>query len=137
MSRIECKATGPEQPIVQLSGGNQQKIAIARLLHQEADLLLLDEPTRGIDIGTKAQIYRLIAELATQGKAIILVSSYLPELMNVCDRIGVMCRGRLREVRAATDWTEEEVMQCATGTTSIAGDKSQADDIAPAAGASR
>ena len=130
MSRIECKATGPEQPIVQLSGGNQQKIAIARLLHQEADLLLLDEPTRGIDIGTKAQIYRLVAELAAQGKAIILVSSYLPELMNVCDRIGVMCRGRLREVRAASDWTEEEVMQCATGTRSAAGDKSQSDEIA-------
>ena len=116
MSRIECKAAGPEQPIVQLSGGNQQKIAIARLLHQKADVLLLDEPTRGIDIGTKAQIYRLIAELAAQGKAIVLVSSYLPELMNVCDRIGVMCRGRMREIRAAKDWTEEEVMQCATGT---------------------
>jgi ribose transport system ATP-binding protein len=79
--------------------------------------LLLDEPTRGIDIGTKAQIYRLIAELAAEGKAILLISSYLPELMNVCDRIGVMCRGRLREVRAAGDWTEEQVMQCATGTT--------------------
>jgi ribose transport system ATP-binding protein len=115
MNRIECKAAGPDQPIGQLSGGNQQKIAIARLLHQEADLLLLDEPTRGIDIGTKAQIYRLIGELASQGKAIILVSSYLPELMNVCDRIGVMCRGRLREVRSAKDWTEEMVMHCATG----------------------
>jgi ribose transport system ATP-binding protein len=116
LSRIECKAVGPDQPIGQLSGGNQQKIAIARLLHQQADLLLLDEPTRGIDIGTKAQIYRLIGELAAQGKAIILVSSYLPELMNVCDRIGVMCRGRLREVRPAKDWTEEEIMQRATGT---------------------
>ena len=59
MSRIECKAAGPDQPIVQLSGGNQQKIAIARLLHQQADMLLLDEPTRGIDIGTKAEIYRI------------------------------------------------------------------------------
>ena len=117
MNRIQCKAAGPDQAIGQLSGGNQQKIAIARLLHQAADLLLLDEPTRGIDIGTKAQIYRLIADLAAEGKAILLISSYLPELMNVCDRIGVMCRGRLREVRAAKDWTEEEVMQCATGST--------------------
>ncbi len=115
MKRISCRAAGPDQPIGQLSGGNQQKIAIARLLHQEADLLLLDEPTRGIDIGTKAQIYSLIGELAAQGKAIMLVSSYLPELMNVSDRIGVMCRGRLREVRATGDWTEEQVMQCATG----------------------
>jgi ABC-type sugar transport system ATPase subunit len=117
MNRIGCKAAGPEQLIGELSGGNQQKIAIARLLHQEADVLLLDEPTRGIDIGTKAEIYRLIGELAAVGKVIILVSSYLPELMNVCDRIGVMCRGRLREVRAAKDWTEEQVMQSATGTT--------------------
>jgi ribose transport system ATP-binding protein len=117
MNRIQCKAAGPDQSIGQLSGGNQQKIAIARLLHQGADVLLLDEPTRGIDIGTKAQIYRLIAELAAEGKAILLISSYLPELMNVCDRIGVMCRGRLREVRAASDWTEEQVMQCATGAT--------------------
>src|SRR5205823_14518967 len=113
---IGCKAAGPEQTIGELSGGNQQKVAIARLLHQQADVLLLDEPTRGIDIGTKAEIYRLIGELAAAGKAIILVSSYLPELMNVCDRIGVMCRGRLREIRAAADWTEEQVMQSATGT---------------------
>src|SRR5262249_5321756 len=116
MSRIGCKAAGPEQAIDELSGGNQQKIAIARLLHQGAGVFLLDAPTRGIDIGTKAEIYRLIGELAAAGKAIILVSSYLPELMNVCDRIGVMCRGRLREVRAAKDWTEEQVMQSATGT---------------------
>jgi ribose transport system ATP-binding protein len=121
MNRIQCKAAGPDQAIGQLSGGNQQKIAIARLLHQGADLLLLDEPTRGIDIGTKAEIYRLIAELATEGKSILLISSYLPELMNVCDRIGVMCRRRLCEVRAAKDWTEEEVMQCATGATTTRG----------------
>ncbi len=115
IARIQCKTAGPEQPIGELSGGNQQKIAIARLLHQQADILLLDEPTRGIDIGTKAEIYRLIGELAASGKAIILVSSYLPELMNVCDRIGVMCRGRLREVRPVREWTEEQVMHCATG----------------------
>jgi len=115
MRKIDCRATGPAQPVVQLSGGNQQKVAIARLLHQEADVLLLDEPTRGIDIGTKAQIYRLIGQLAAQGKAVILVSSYLPELLNVCDTLGVMCRGRLREVRPARDWTEEEVMHVATG----------------------
>ncbi len=115
MRRIDCRAVGPDQPMDQLSGGNQQKIAIARLLHQDADVLLLDEPTRGIDIGTKAQIYRLIGRLAAEGKAIILVSSYLPELVNVCDTIGVMCRGRLREIRAAGDWTEEEIMHSATG----------------------
>jgi len=115
MQQIECKAVGPQQAIGELSGGNQQKIAIARLLYQQADLLLFDEPTRGIDIGTKAQIYRLMGELAAQGKAILMISSYLPELLNVCDRIGVMCRGRLREVRSAAQWTDEEIMHVATG----------------------
>ncbi|MGD9645103.1 MAG: sugar ABC transporter ATP-binding protein [Pirellulales bacterium] len=115
LTRIACRAAGPDQPIGQLSGGNQQKIAIARLLHQEADLLLLDEPTRGVDVGTKAEIYRLIGRLAAQGKAIILVSSYLPELLGVADRIGVMCRGRLVDVRPTAEWSEEAIMHCATG----------------------
>jgi len=113
--RIRCKTTGPAQAVVELSGGNQQKIAIARLLHQEADVFLLDEPTRGIDVGTKAEIYRLVGELARAGKSIVLVSSYLPELLGVCDRIGVMCRGELREVRPTSAWTEESIMHCATG----------------------
>jgi ribose transport system ATP-binding protein len=115
MARMACRAAGPEQPIGQLSGGNQQKIALARLLHQQAELLLLDEPTRGIDVGTKAEIYRLVGELAAAGKAIILVSSYLPELLGVADRIGVMCRGRLVDVRPTAEWTEETIMHCATG----------------------
>jgi ribose transport system ATP-binding protein len=115
ISRIQCKATGPEQIVNELSGGNQQKIAIARLLHQDADILLLDEPTRGIDIGTKSQIYRWIGQLAAEGRAIVLISSYLPELLNVCDRIGVLCRGQLREIRDAKDWDEETIMHCATG----------------------
>ena len=113
--RVACKVASVDQAVDQLSGGNQQKVAIARLLHQQADVLLLDEPTRGIDIGTKAEIYRLMGELARQGKAVVMVSSYLPELMHVCDRIGVMCRGRLRAVRAAADWTDEEIMHYATG----------------------
>lgn len=115
MQRIACKAAGPEQPVGQLSGGNQQKIAIARLLHQQADVFLLDEPTRGIDVGAKAEVYRLVGNLAAEGKAVVMVSSYLPELLNVCDRIGVMCRGRLCEIRNAAAWTEEEIMHAATG----------------------
>ena len=115
MGAIGCKAAGPEQAIGELSGGNQQKIAIARLLHQQADLLLLDEPTRGIDIGTKAEIYRLIGNLAAQGKGVIMVSSYLPELLGVCDTIGVMCRGRLAAVRPRGEWTAESIMHTATG----------------------
>jgi ribose transport system ATP-binding protein len=113
MSRLSIKARSAEQPVRELSGGNQQKIALARILHQEADVLLLDEPTRGIDVGAKAEIYRLMGELAAEGKAILFVSSYLPELMAVCDRIGVMARGRLREVRPVTQWTEEAILACA------------------------
>ena len=113
MRRLHVKAASPEQSVGELSGGNQQKIAIARVLHQEADILLLDEPTRGIDVGTKAEIYRLMGEQAAAGKAIIFVSSYLTELLAVCDRVAVMSRGRLKEVRAARDWTEEAVMAVA------------------------
>lgn len=113
LRRVEVKADSTEQPAGSLSGGNQQKVALARVLHQDAAVLLLDEPTRGIDVGTKAQIYRLLGELAAAGKAIIFVSGYLPELLAVCDRIGVFSRGKLREVRAAADWTEESIMACA------------------------
>jgi ABC-type sugar transport system ATPase subunit len=113
MQRLQVKARSPEQAIGELSGGNQQKVAIARVLHQQADVLLLDEPTRGIDVGTKAEIYRLMGELAAEGKAIIFVSSYLTELLAVCDRVGVMARGRLKEIRPAADWTEETVMSVA------------------------
>lgn len=113
MKRLSIKARSPDQTIGQLSGGNQQKVAIARVLHQNAAVLLLDEPTRGIDVGTKAEIYRLMGELAGEGKSIIFVSSYLPELLAVCDTVGVMSRGKLREVRRASDWTESEVLSVA------------------------
>jgi ribose transport system ATP-binding protein len=115
MAKLRVKAVGPTQVIGDLSGGNQQKVAIARLLHQRADVLLLDEPTRGIDLGSKAEIYRLIGELAAEGKAIIMVSSYLPELFGICDRIAVMARGVLSEARPVSAWTEHGVMEVATG----------------------
>ena len=113
MQRLQVKAAGPGQLISELSGGNQQKVAIARVLHQEAQVLLLDEPTRGIDVGTKSEIYRLMGELAAEGKGIIFVSSYLPELLAMCDRIAVMSRGRLRDVRPTSNWTEESIMAAA------------------------
>ena len=97
-----------------MSGGNQQKIALGRLLHQEADILLLDEPTRGVDVGSKAEIYRLIGELAGQGRAIVFVSSYLPELLGVCDTLGVMARGRLSALRPVSEWTPDRVIAQAT-----------------------
>ncbi len=115
MSKVEVKAHSVAQSVSELSGGNQQKVAIARILHQKADILMLDEPTKGIDVGTKAEIYRMMGQLAADGKTVVFVSSYLPELMAICDRIAVMARGQLREVRDAKDWTEDEVMAAAIG----------------------
>jgi ribose transport system ATP-binding protein len=115
LAKLSVRCAGPEQPVGELSGGNQQKVALGRLLHQQADVLLLDEPTRGVDVGSKAEIYRLIGELAAQGKAVLFVSSYLPELLGVCDRLAVMTRGKLSEIRLAGDWTAEQVMAFATG----------------------
>jgi ribose transport system ATP-binding protein len=115
LDKLNVRCAGPGQAVGELSGGNQQKVALGRLLHQEADVLLLDEPTRGVDVGSKAEIYRLIGELAAQGKAILFVSSYLPELLGVCDRLAVMARGRLSPVRDVADWSAEQVMAYATG----------------------
>ncbi|MFM8357842.1 MAG: sugar ABC transporter ATP-binding protein, partial [Verrucomicrobiota bacterium] len=96
-------------------GGNQQKVALGRLLYHDARILLLDEPTRGIDVGSKASIYRRIGEAARDGKSILFVSSYLPELLGVCDTIAVMCRGTLVATRPAADWTEHAIMAAAIG----------------------
>ena len=113
--RLQIKCRHPAQPVGQLSGGNQQKVALGRLLHHEVDILLLDEPTRGIDVGSKAQLYRLIDQLASQGKAVLLVSSYLPELLGTCDRIAVMTRGALGPARPVADCTEHSLLQEAIG----------------------
>jgi ribose transport system ATP-binding protein len=115
LGRLRVRCAGPSQAVGDLSGGNQQKVALGRLLHQDADVLLLDEPTRGVDVGSKAEIYRLIGALAAQGKAVLFVSSYLPELLGVCDRLAVMARGRLSEARPVAEWTPEQVMAVATG----------------------
>jgi ribose transport system ATP-binding protein len=119
--RVKCRDA--TQPIGHLSGGNQQKVAIARLLEHPARIFLLDEPTRGIDVGSKAQIYQLIGELAAAGKAVVVVSSYLPELLGLCDTIGVMCRGELSAVRPRSEWSETDIMRVATGSTA-AGERS-------------
>lgn len=116
IERMHIKCRNARQSVDCLSGGNQQKVAIARLLQHEVDVLLLDEPTRGIDVGSKAEIYRLIDELARQGKAILMVSSYLPELLGVCDRVAVMCRGRLHSARRIEEIDERQIMLEATGT---------------------
>ncbi len=104
----------PTAPVSQLSGGNQQKVLLARWLLADPAVLFLDDPTRGIDIGAKQDIYRLIDELAAAGKAIILVSSELPELLRCCDRILVLNEGRVAAHYDAVDATQEKIMSAAT-----------------------
>lgn len=115
VERMKVKCRAPQQAIGELSGGNQQKVAIARLLYHDVDVLMLDEPTRGIDVGSKEQIYSVIDELARQGKAILMVSSYLPELLGVCDRIAVMHKGRLSAALPVHEWDQESIMREAAG----------------------
>lgn len=115
LERVRCRPNDPRTTIASLSGGNQQKVAFARLLHQEADVLLLDEPTRGIDVATKSEIYQAIGELAARGKAIVIASSHLPELLHVCDRIAVFQRGELCAVRPASEWSEATLLRTASG----------------------
>ncbi len=117
MERLVVKAAGPAQAVGELSGGNQQKVAIGRLLHHGAEILLLDEPTRGIDVGAKAHIYKLIGELAAHGKAVIVVSSYIPELLGICDSIAVMCRGVLSPARPIAEWDSHRMLAAAIGNT--------------------
>lgn len=115
IDKLRIRAWSTEQRVRALSGGNQQKVAIGRLLHQDATVLLLDEPTRGIDVGSKEQVYEVIANCAAAGKAVLMVSSYLPELFGLCDRLAVMRRGRLSVARPTNSWTPEEVLSAAIG----------------------
>jgi ribose transport system ATP-binding protein len=118
--KMNVKCRNPEQPVSDLSGGNQQKVSIARLLNHNSDILFMDEPTKGIDVGSKAEIYRLIQTLASQGKAIVVISSYLPELLGICDTLAVMHRGELSGIKPIKQWTEHDIMLFATsGATEI------------------
>ena len=114
LARLGVKYRDAKQAVGELSGGNQQKVALGRLFYQGADILLLDEPTKGVDVGSKAEIYRQIGAAAASGKAVIVVSSYLPELFGVCDTLAVMCRGKLTALRPITEWTPETVIAAAT-----------------------
>ena len=122
IKRLDIRCAGPRQRVGSLSGGNQQKIALARLLHEDVDILLLDEPTRGIDVGSKSQIYHLMDQLAAgdehaglKAKGIVMVSSYFPELLGICDRIAVMCRGRLGIPAPVNEWNPQRLLLAATG----------------------
>jgi ABC-type sugar transport system ATPase subunit len=114
IKELSIKTAGGDAPITSLSGGNQQKCIIARWLLVEPRLLLLDEPTRGIDVGAKSEIYQLIRRLAAQGRAILMTSSELPELLAVADRILVLCEGRITAEIPRAEATEESIMHAAT-----------------------
>jgi ABC-type sugar transport system ATPase subunit len=116
MRHLEIKAATRELAVESLSGGNQQKVVLSKWVFADPDVLILDEPTRGIDVGTKSTIYRLIGELAAAGQAVLFVSSYFEELLRVCDRIGVMSRGRLLEIHPATEWNKESLLSRAVST---------------------
>jgi ribose transport system ATP-binding protein len=115
IAQLGIRCRGAWQRAGDLSGGNQQKVALARLLHQDADVVLLDEPTRGIDVQSRAQIYELIDELAQHGRAVLMVSSYLPELLGVCDRIQVMRRGVLGASHPVERVSEHDLLTEAIG----------------------
>ena len=113
VSSLALGSGDPEQPVDELSGGNQQKVTIARWLLRDCAILLLDEPTRGVDLATRRVIYRLMRELAGAGKALVIVSSETKELTDLCDRIVVMSRGWIAAEFARGDWTEQKLMSAA------------------------
>ncbi|MGI6187254.1 MAG: sugar ABC transporter ATP-binding protein, partial [Brevibacillus sp.] len=113
--QLAIKTPSLSQTIKYLSGGNQQKALLARWLLHDPDILILDEPTRGIDVGAKLEIYQLIADLAQKGKAIVVISSELPEILGVSDRVIVMHEGRKMGELRREEATQEKIMQLATG----------------------
>jgi ribose transport system ATP-binding protein len=110
IGELSIRSSGPDQRVGDLSGGNQQKVQIARLLREDFDVLLVDEPTRGIDVASKAQVLELLRELARKGKGIVLVSSQLDELVSTCDRIAVLRHGELGPARPTNEWDEEKLL---------------------------
>jgi len=111
---LALKTPSLNQQIQNLSGGNQQKVLLSRWLLTDPDILIIDEPTRGIDVGAKSEIHRLMSELAKQGKAIIMVSSEMPEILGMSDRVVVMCEGRLVGEVSRAEATQENIMELAT-----------------------
>ncbi|HEX3869657.1 MAG TPA: sugar ABC transporter ATP-binding protein, partial [Pirellulales bacterium] len=113
IERLRVRTAGPEAPVTSLSGGNQQKTIIGRWLLTRPRLLLLDDPTRGIDVAAKAELYRLFDQLCREGLGIIVTSSELPELLTVCDRILVLCEGRITGEFSRADANEQRIMEAA------------------------
>lgn len=115
IKKLSIKTPNMQEHIANLSGGNQQKVIVARWLANDPDILIMDEPTRGIDVGAKHEIYEIMNDLAAQGKAIIMVSSEMAELLGMSDRVYVMCNGKMRgEITEREEMTQAHVMSYAT-----------------------
>lgn len=112
--QLSIKTPSSEQTIGNLSGGNQQKVVIGRWLATTPKILILDEPTRGVDVGAKAEIYAIMNKLAAQGMAIIMISSELPEVINMSDRVVVMCNGSVTGCLPKEELNQEKIMHLAT-----------------------
>jgi ribose transport system ATP-binding protein len=111
---LGIKTPSVEQQLRNLSGGNQQKVVLAKWLYRDCDILIFDEPTRGIDVGAKQEIYDLLHRLTAQGKSIIMISSELEEVLRMSDRVAVMCAGRITGVLSNAEATQERIMELAT-----------------------
>jgi len=111
--RINVKMSSIDAQVSTLSGGNQQKVVLSKWMLREPDILILDEPTRGIDVGAKFEIYKLMRNLVKEGKSIIMISSELPELIGMCDRIYVMAGGQITGELKRTEFSQEKIMRYA------------------------
>jgi len=114
VASLSIKTPGLAQQVKYLSGGNQQKVIIAKWIVRDSQILFFDEPTRGIDVGAKFEIYRLLKKLAEDGKTIVMISSELPEVIRLCHRVLVMCEGRITGELRGTDISQENIMRLAT-----------------------
>ena len=111
--RLRIKAANLDRAVAELSGGNQQKVVLAKWLAMNPKLIILDEPTRGIDVGAKAEVYHLMQELAARGVALLVISSDMEEVIGISDRVIVMCRGRIGGTLEREDMTEENILRLA------------------------
>jgi putative multiple sugar transport system ATP-binding protein len=110
--KLNIKCSSILQKTVNLSGGNQQKVVLSKWLFAEPEILLLDEPTRGIDVGAKFEIYTIINRLADEGKGVVVISSELPEILGICDRIYVVSQGKIAGELDAAEASQEAIMKC-------------------------
>ena len=115
IKNLKIKTTSENQKVALLSGGNQQKVVLAKWLETNPDILILDDPTRGIDVGTKSEIYTLINKITQKGKSVILISSEMPEVISMSDRIGVMYQGKITKILEKKEATQEAIMKYAIG----------------------